>query len=50
LKKREFAGAVFVRLATDDDQEIAYGFAESASRASREELDQIFARLNSPQQ
>lgn len=41
----EFADAVFARLATDDT-EIAYGFAENASRASREQLDAIFDKLN----
>lgn len=45
----EFADAIFARLGTDDDREIAYGFAENASRASREELDAIFGRLNAPQ-
>lgn len=45
----EFADAVFARLGSDDDLEIAYGFAENASRASREELNQISQRLNAPQ-
>jgi uncharacterized oxidoreductase len=45
----QFADAVFTRLATDDDAEIAYGFADNDSRASREELEQIFARLNAQQ-
>ncbi|HJX83774.1 MAG TPA: SDR family NAD(P)-dependent oxidoreductase [Candidatus Angelobacter sp.] len=41
----EFADAVFERLRKGELQ-IAYGFAEQASRASREELDATFARLN----
>jgi uncharacterized oxidoreductase len=41
----EFADAVFERLA-NDETEIAYGSAEMASRASREELDEIFNRMN----
>lgn len=41
----EFADAVFERLATDE-KEIAYGTAEKASRASREELNQIFDFMN----
>jgi uncharacterized oxidoreductase len=41
----EFADAVFRRLATGE-LEIAYGSAEKASRASREELDEIFEALN----
>ena len=41
----EFANAVFERLPKGELQ-IAYGFAEQASRASREELDATFARLN----
>jgi len=41
----EFADSVFSRLATDE-LEIAYGFAQQSSRASRAELDQIFARMN----
>jgi uncharacterized oxidoreductase len=31
------------------DFEIAYGFSEKSSRASREEIDQIFANMNNPQ-
>lgn len=31
------------------DLEIAYGFADQASRASRAELDAIFERLNAAQ-
>lgn len=41
----EFADSVFSRLATDE-LEIAYGFAQQSSQASRAELDQIFARMN----
>src|SRR4051794_33246902 len=41
----EFADAVMARLAAGD-LEITYGFAEQASRASRQELDQIYARMN----
>lgn len=41
----EFADSAFERLLRGD-LEIAYGFAESASRASREELDAMFERMN----
>jgi uncharacterized oxidoreductase len=41
----EFADAVFARLA-QGGTEIAYGTAERSSRASREELDAMFARMN----
>lgn len=41
----EFADAVVKQLAAGD-LEIAHGFAEQASRASRPELDAIFARMN----
>jgi uncharacterized oxidoreductase len=41
----EFADAVMARLAAGDP-EVAYGFAEQASRASRSELDQMFTRMN----
>lgn len=41
----EFADAVFARLA-DGETEIAYGSAEKASRASRQEQDEIFNFLN----
>ncbi len=44
----EFADSAFERLRRGD-LEIAYGFAESASRASREELDAIFERMNPPE-
>jgi len=35
------------KLGTDDDQEIAYQFSAQASRASRQELDEMFERMNS---
>jgi uncharacterized oxidoreductase len=41
----EFADVVIRQLGAGD-LEIAYGFAEQASRASRPELDAIFARMN----
>jgi uncharacterized oxidoreductase len=41
----EFADAVMKQLAAGS-LEIAYGFAEQASRGSRPELDAIFARMN----
>lgn len=41
----EFADSVMERLA-QGELEIPYGFAEQASRASREELDEIFKRMN----
>ncbi len=41
----EFADSVFERLA-GGELEIAYGTAETASRASREQLDAIFERMN----
>src|SRR5882672_6486482 len=41
----EFADAVFERL-KKGDLEIAYGYAEMASRASREELNAAFERMN----
>ncbi len=41
----EFADSVFERLA-NGETEIAYGSAETASRASRGELDEIFKRMN----
>lgn len=43
----EFADAVFPRLAAGET-EIAYGFSEKTSRASRAELDAIFAQINQP--
>jgi uncharacterized oxidoreductase len=41
----EFADDVFARLG-QGELEIAYGFAQQSSRASRAELDQIFQRMN----
>jgi uncharacterized oxidoreductase len=41
----EFADSVFQRLAAGE-LEIAYGFAQQSSRASRQELEAIFARMN----
>lgn len=41
----EFADAVFQRL-SQGEMEIAYGTAQKASRASREELDEIFKYMN----
>jgi uncharacterized oxidoreductase len=43
----EFADAVMAGL-RKGDPEIAYGFAQQASRASREGLDEIFQRMNQP--
>ena len=43
----ELVDAVMPRLAAGE-REIAYGFAQQSSRASREELDQIFERMNAP--
>ncbi len=43
----EFADSTMKRLARGD-LEIAYGFAEATSRASRAELDEIFGRMNAP--
>jgi uncharacterized oxidoreductase len=41
----EFSDSVFARLAAGE-MEIAYGFAQQSSQASRQELESIFARLN----
>ncbi|HEX6975510.1 MAG TPA: SDR family NAD(P)-dependent oxidoreductase [Vicinamibacterales bacterium] len=41
----EFLDGVMPRIAAGA-QEVAYGFAEQSSRASREQLDQIFERMN----
>jgi hypothetical protein len=41
----EFVDAVFPRLA-HGDPEIGYGFGEETRRASRSELDGIFAAMN----
>jgi len=43
----EFADAAMQRLAAGE-LEIAYGFAEQASKASRSELNAIFERMNQP--
>jgi uncharacterized oxidoreductase len=45
VKVDEFADAVMPRL-EKGEQEIAYGFADQSSHASRAELDAIFTRLN----
>lgn len=44
----EFADSAVERLQRGD-LEIPYGFSEEASRASREELDLIFERMNTPE-
>ena len=43
----EFSDAVFSRL-QGDELEIAYGFAQKSSRASRQELDGMFEQMNQP--
>lgn len=43
----EFLDAVVPRIEAGD-REVAYGFAEQTSRASREQLDQMFARMSAP--
>ena len=43
----EFADVVTAGL-EKGDQEIAYGFSLRSSRASRQELDEIFNRMNQP--
>jgi len=43
----EFSDAVFSRL-HGDELEIAYGFAQKSSRASRQELDGMFEQMNQP--
>ncbi len=43
----EFSDAIFSRL-QGDELEIAYGFAQKSSRASREELDGMFEQMNQP--
>ena len=42
----EFADAVFAALKGDDDREITHQFSSESSRASRQELDAIFTRMN----
>jgi len=44
----EFADATVARLA-QGDLEIPYGFAEQSSRASRQQIDAMFQRMNQPQ-
>jgi uncharacterized oxidoreductase len=43
----ELAEATFARVLAGEP-EVAHGFAQQSSRASREELDGIFARMNAP--
>ena len=43
----ELADATFARVLAGEP-EVAHGFAQQSSRASREELDGIFARMNAP--
>jgi uncharacterized oxidoreductase len=43
----EFSDSIFSRL-QGDELEIAYGFAEKASRASRQDLDAMFSEMNQP--
>jgi uncharacterized oxidoreductase len=43
----EFLDAVVPRIEAGD-QEVAYGFAQQSSHATREELDQLFERMNAP--
>jgi uncharacterized oxidoreductase len=43
----ELADATFDRVLAGE-AEVAHGFAQQSSRASREELDQMFARMNAP--
>jgi uncharacterized oxidoreductase len=42
----EFADAVMERLRGGEEEEIAYGSAQKASRASREQLDEMFRVMN----
>jgi uncharacterized oxidoreductase len=43
----EFLDAVVPRIAAGEE-EVAYGFAQQSSRATREELDRMFERMNAP--
>jgi uncharacterized oxidoreductase len=43
----EFSDSIFSRL-QGDELEIAYGFAQKSSRASRQELDAMFFEMNQP--
>ncbi len=45
---KEFIDAAFAKLQTDDDREIPYAFSDEASHASRDGLDEIIKRLNTP--
>jgi uncharacterized oxidoreductase len=42
----EFADAAFAGLQSDDDSEITHQFSAQSSRASREQLDEMFGRMN----
>jgi uncharacterized oxidoreductase len=42
----EFADAVMARIAAGET-EVGFGYSEGSRRASRDELDAIFARMNS---
>ena len=42
----EFSDAIFAQLVTEADQEVSHQFSAQTSRASREELDAIFERMN----
>jgi uncharacterized oxidoreductase len=44
----EFSDSIFSRL-QGDELEIAYGFAQKSSKASRQELDAMFAQMNQSQ-
>jgi|SRR5450432_30946 uncharacterized oxidoreductase len=43
----EFSDSIFSRL-QGDEVEIAYGFAQKSSQASRQELDAMFVQMNQP--
>jgi uncharacterized oxidoreductase len=45
----EFADAAFAGLRSDDDREISYQFSAQTSRATREQLDEMFKRMNQGQ-
>lgn len=47
VKVEDFLDAVLPRI-EKGEREVAFGFAEQSSRASRAELDQLSARLNQP--
>ena len=44
----EFADAAFAALRNEDHREVTYQFSSESSRASREQLDAIFERMNAP--